>query len=286
LNDGNKKKNLSSSRNKLIKSELTPRNGTGQSTHYNPLQILDNNTLKTMNYFKGTMIKDCKDLDVEKNGSISKEETISMLMKNIPDINHDLAQQIVEHYFITDQIDYMKFIALLIKGCKNCFIRKKHYFNFSNILLGKKDNLTASNSRIYQNSSIKKNMNLKSVIQKQKDKKFEIIKKAEIESVKIEDENKRYININVVDEKENFFENVAVIGGDNTLREIQQTSKIIVQYFNEALEILEKYKDKIKIEKAIKYFKKICNAANQRDVEEMRKCRAEFQYYCDFHYRY
>ena len=207
LNDGKKKKNLSSSRNKLIKSELTPRTGTGLATHYNPLQILDNNTLKTMNYFKGTMIKDCKDLDVEKNGSISKEETISMLMKNIPDMNHDLAQQIVEHYFITDQIDYMKFIALLIKGSKNCFIRKKHYFNFYNILLGKKDKLTASNSRIYQNSSIKKNMNLKSVIQKQKDKKFEIIKKAEIESEKIEDENKRYININVSDEKENFFEN-------------------------------------------------------------------------------
>ena len=88
------------------------------------------------------------------------------------------------------------------------------------------------------------------------------------------------------DENEKYFENVAVIGGDDTLREIQQTSKIIVQYFTDALENLEKYKDKIKIEKAIKYFKKICNAANQRDVEEMRKCRAEFQYYCDFHYRY
>ena len=88
------------------------------------------------------------------------------------------------------------------------------------------------------------------------------------------------------DEKENFFENVAVIGGDNTLREIQQTSKIIVQYFKEALEILEKYKDKIKIEKAIKYFKKICNAANQRDIEEMRQCKSEFSFYCDYHYRY
>ena len=88
------------------------------------------------------------------------------------------------------------------------------------------------------------------------------------------------------EKNEKFFENVAVIGGDNTLREIQQSSKTIVQYFNEALEVLEKYKDKIKIEKAKKYFKKICNAANQRDVEEMRQCKAEFIYYCDYHYRY
>ncbi len=155
INDKNKKKNLSSSRNKILKTEFgTPRTGTGTGhvSHYNPLETLDNNTLKTMNYFKGTMIKYCKDLDVQKIGSISKEEIISMLMQNLPDLNHDLAQQIVEHYFITDQIDYMKFIALLIRGSKNCFIRKKHYFNFANILKGKKDSLTASNSKIIQNN--------------------------------------------------------------------------------------------------------------------------------------
>ena len=202
LND-NKKKTLSSSRNKILKTDLST-NRAAIGANINPLLNLDNNILKTMNYFKGTMIKDCKDLDIEKNGSISKEETITMLMKNIPDMNHDLAQQIVEHYFVTDQIDYMKFIALLIKGCKNCFIRKKHYFNFGQFLI--KNPNDNSNNKIMNSGSIKKNMNLKSIIQKRNNKKFEIIKNEEKESEKIKDneeENKRY---NVIEEKENFFE--------------------------------------------------------------------------------
>ena len=109
----------------------TPLIGAGP----NPLLSLDDIILKTLSYFKGSMIKDCKDLDVHKTGSISKEEAITMLMKNIPELNHSLSQEIIEHYFITDQIDYMMLIALLIKGSKNCFIKKKNYFNFKNILL-------------------------------------------------------------------------------------------------------------------------------------------------------
>ena len=113
---------------------MTPRS----NMHNNPLLNLDNNTLKTLSYFKGIMIKDCKDLDIKKTGSITKEETISMLVKNFPEMNYDLARRIIQHYFVSDQIDYMKFIALLIKGSKNCFIKKKHYFNFANFFLKKK----------------------------------------------------------------------------------------------------------------------------------------------------
>ena len=199
LND-NKKTNLSSSRNKIIKTELlSPRTGLG--THNNPLLILDNNTLKTLNYFKGSMIKDCKDLDKHKTGSITKEEAITMLINNIPDINHDLAQQIVEHYFVTDQIDYMKFIALLIKGSKNCFIKKKHYFNFAKFIM--KGIKIDNNSSTQQN--FRKNMNLKSIIQKQKDKKKAILEKAEKESKKIlEKENEKKKE---EEKKKMFFEN-------------------------------------------------------------------------------
>ena len=176
LND-KKKNNLSSSRNKMIKTDLISPI-TGSSSHSNPLLDLDDNTLKTLNYFKGSMIKDCKDLDKYKTGSITKEEAITMLIKNIPEINHDLGQRIVEHYFVTDQIDYMKFIALLIKGSKNCFIKKKNYFNFANFIMKG----TKINSNI-----LKKNMNLKSIIQRQKNKKIAILKKAEKEKKKDEE---------------------------------------------------------------------------------------------------
>ena len=197
LND-NKKKTLSSSRNKIVKTEfISPRSKL--TVHYNPLQKLDDMTLKNMNYFKGAMIKDCKDLDINKTGSISKEETISMLMNNIPDLNHDLAKEIVEHYFVTDQIDYMRFIALLIKGSKNSFIKKKNYFSFTNFLL--KDII--KNTGI--NSNIKKNMDLKGIIQKQKDKKKEKIRIAQIEIEKMKENEKSKKKYE--DQKEMFFQN-------------------------------------------------------------------------------
>jgi hypothetical protein len=103
------------------------------------------------------MIKDSKDLDVNKTGSISKEDAITMIMKNIPDITQDLAQQIVEHYFVSDQIDYMRLIALLIKGSKNCFLKKKYYFNITKYLITKSiKNNNSNNSFNYNSFSSKK----------------------------------------------------------------------------------------------------------------------------------
>ena len=199
LNDS-KKKTLSSSRNKVLKTDfLSPRSKLMMSN--NPLQKLDNITLKNMNYFKGTMIKDCKDLDINKTGSITKEETITMLINNIPDINHELAKEIVEHYFVTDQIDYMKFIASIIKGSKNSFIKKKHYFNFANFLLKKKKTDSINSN----NNIMKKNMDLKSIIQKQKDKKIAKIKKAEIEIEKMKEKEKKKKKFE--EQKEMFFQN-------------------------------------------------------------------------------
>ena len=184
LNDYNTK-TVSSSRNKILKTDNAPLGGMGP----NPLLNLDNNILKTLTYFKGSMIKDSKDLDVHKTGSISKEEAITMLMKNIPELNHNLSQEIIEHYFISDQIDYMKLIALLIRGSKNCFIKKKNYFNFKKFfvnLKNKNDSLNQSNGF---HNNIQKNINLKSIIQKQKDKKIAIIHEAEKEAEEKEKEN-------------------------------------------------------------------------------------------------
>jgi hypothetical protein len=45
------------------------------------LSFLDDETLKTIEYFKGIMIKNCKNYDLSGNGLISKEEAIEALMK-------------------------------------------------------------------------------------------------------------------------------------------------------------------------------------------------------------
>ena len=65
LNDVNTNKNYSSPK-ALIKKE--------EDKIINPLTKLDNNVLKTMIFLKGSMIKDSKDLDINKRGSIPKEK--------------------------------------------------------------------------------------------------------------------------------------------------------------------------------------------------------------------
>ena len=193
INDDKKKIiNLSTSRNKVktVKDNFLPR----LTSNNNPLLNLDDITLKNLTYFKGTMIKDCKDLDKNKTGSITKEEAITMLIKNIPDLNHDSAQQIVEYYFITDQIDYMKFIAQLIKGTKNCFIKKKNYFNFANYLISSKVNDENLRSVLQKKINLtKKNINLKSIILRQRNKKNALIKSPEkTEKIDEEEENEKF----------------------------------------------------------------------------------------------
>ena len=199
IND-KKKKNLSSSRNK-IKKELISHES---KQHTNPLINLDDNTLKTLSYFKGTIMKDCKDLDINKSGSITKEEAISVILKNIPDLNHDIAQKIIEYYFVSDQIDYMKLIAYLIKGTKNTFIKKKNYFNFARFIL-KGIKFEKNDSKTENPLFFKKNVNLRSVIQKSKAKKLAQIKEADKEIEKMKENEME--NIKYEKEKEMFFEN-------------------------------------------------------------------------------
>ena len=167
-----------------------------EEKHNNPLFKLDNSILKSLSFFKGSMIKDSKELDVNKTGSISKEKAIYMLMKNIPELKFDSAKDIIEYYFITDQIDYMKLIALLIKGSKNCFLKKKGYFDFTKFLF--------KNTNI--NFNINRNFNFKNIIRQQKNKKLAQIAEAnkdqqklkELESLvnekKINEENNHYFH--------------------------------------------------------------------------------------------
>ena len=116
--------------NKNFSTPKTVIKGENEITK-NPLFKLSNNILKNMNFLKGSLIKDAKDLDINKRGSITKEKAIFLLMKNIPELKYDLAKEIIEFYFLADQIDYMKLISLLIKGCKNSFLKKKGFFDFA-----------------------------------------------------------------------------------------------------------------------------------------------------------
>ena len=167
LNDVNTNNKNYSSPKTLIKKE--------EDKIINPLTKLDNNVLKTMIFLKGSMIKDSKDLDLNKRGSIPKEKAIAMLIKNIPEIKYDLAQEIIDFYFNTDQIDYMKLIALLIKGSKNSFLKKKGLFDFTKFLFKNTNMSFIAN----------KNFNIKEVIKRQKIKKQSVIEKEYKEQEKL-----------------------------------------------------------------------------------------------------
>ena len=171
LNDvnSNNSSDYTSTKTTTKKSEEEKRN--------NPLFKLDNSILKSLSFFKGSMIKDSKELDVNKTGSISKEKAIYMLMKNIPELKFDSAKDIIEYYFITDQIDYMKLIALLIKGSKNCFLKKKGYFDFTKFLF--------KNTNI--NFNINRNFNFKNIIRQQKNKKLAQIAEANKDQQKLKE---------------------------------------------------------------------------------------------------
>ena len=141
----------------------------------NPLFKLENSILKKISYFKGAMIKDSKELDINKIGSISKEKAIFMIIKNIPEIKYELAKEIIEYYFNIDQIDYMKLIALIVKNSKNSFLKKKGFFDFTRFLF-KNVNIPFAVNRQF---------NFKDIIKKQKNKKIALIKETDKEREKL-----------------------------------------------------------------------------------------------------
>ena len=84
------------------------------------LSFLDEDILKSVEYFKGIMIKYSKNCDKKGNGIITKSEMVEVLIKSNIDNKIDLnkAKLIVDYLNKTDKVEYMKFIALFIKKCK------------------------------------------------------------------------------------------------------------------------------------------------------------------------
>ena len=94
----------------------------------NPLSILDEKTLKTLEYYKGILIKNCKNYDHLRSGRISKGDIINAMVKsNINNkIDYNIAKKIVEGYIKTEDAEYMKFIAILIKDSRYLLIKKSN----------------------------------------------------------------------------------------------------------------------------------------------------------------
>ena len=120
-----------------------------------PLNILDENTLKTIEYYKGILIKNCKNYDHLRSGRISKGDIINaMAQTNINNkIDYNIAKKIVEGYIKTEDAEYMKFIAMLVKDSRYLLLKKNNYDTF------KRENFFSANKHRFSGFSLTKNAN-------------------------------------------------------------------------------------------------------------------------------
>ena len=107
-------------------SPINTRNRKKNEVMNSPLFTLDLDTLNSFEYYKGVLVLNSKKYDINKYGNIIKEEMIKALINsNISDkIDENLAKNIVEYYNKTDKIEYMKFIAQMIKDIQEYFYLK------------------------------------------------------------------------------------------------------------------------------------------------------------------
>ena len=82
-----------------------------------PIFSLDDEAISSIEFYKGILILNAKKFDTNKYGTITKEEAVnSLIHSNINDkIDLNLAEKIVDYYNKSDKIEYMKFIANIIK---------------------------------------------------------------------------------------------------------------------------------------------------------------------------
>jgi nucleoid DNA-binding protein len=147
-----------------------------------PLGFLDEETLKSLEYFKGMMIKNCKSFDLSRSGTIIKEDAIKALMKtNINNkIDYNVAKNIIDYYNKTENVEYMKFIAQLIKDSHLTLLKKysKDNSNLNNIDFNyfKRENnfIKINNNILYKSNGFNNDNNKKFLSQDRKIK----IKKA------------------------------------------------------------------------------------------------------------
>ena len=126
INDYNKRPKSSIIKNTIMQKNENEENNKDINITKDPLNILDEATLKTLEYYKGMLIKNCKNYDKSRSGTISKAEAINAIVQtNINNkVDYNLAKSIVEGYIKTEDVEYMKFIALLIKNSRFILLKK------------------------------------------------------------------------------------------------------------------------------------------------------------------
>ena len=115
---------LNDSENSTMSANMNINNNDFNSG--NSLSFLDDEILKSIEYFKGIMIKNCKSFDISGNGLISKAETIDALIKTNMNnkIDYNTAKMIVNALNKTENVEYMKFIAQLVKNSRLALLKK------------------------------------------------------------------------------------------------------------------------------------------------------------------
>ena len=100
--------------------KLKTRNDENDKLYQSPIFKLDEEIINSIEYYKGILILNSKKFDIYKSGTITKEEAInSILHSNISDkINYNISKEIVNYYNKTENVEYMKFIAQIIKDIR------------------------------------------------------------------------------------------------------------------------------------------------------------------------
>ena len=79
--------------------------------------------------------------------------------------------------------------------------------------------------------------------------------------------------------------NISIYATKEELEEIRNTSSKIEEEFTRAIQLLNKYKKKIPLDKAINSMKDLSGSANERDFISMKYLMDEFTKYCNSHYK-
>ena len=223
------------------------------------LSFLDEETLKSVEYYKGIMIKNSKNYDLKGNGIISKSEMIEVLIHT--NINNKMdstkAKLIVDLLNKTDKVEYMKFIALFIKKSKLALLHriqnKKNInlnytsFNFNNTNyenMRREKYFNTINSNGFSPKN-KKNKNLKSDIINNNynqtlpnfNRTLNNFRRKNFESFNKEEEKNRANSENKKDVKQR--ENRRIINFVEIQKETEKAKKLLAPLLN-LMEILKK----------------------------------------------
>ena len=79
--------------------------------------------------------------------------------------------------------------------------------------------------------------------------------------------------------------NISIYATKEELEEIRNTSSKIEEEFTRAIQLLNKYKNKIPLDKGINNMKDLSASANERDFISMKYLMDEFTKYCNSHYQ-